>query len=61
MGTAAVRSIGLRQGILAKCDIGLWRTRGEHKSLVGGFAFQVKFDRKKDIAERQKKWLPNST
>lgn len=41
--------------VLAKCDIGLWRTRGEHKSLVGEFAFQVKFDRKEDIAEKQKK------
>ena len=29
------------KGVLAKCDIALWRTRGEHKSLVGEFAFQV--------------------
>lgn len=43
------------KGIVAKCDIGLWRTRGEHKSLVGEFAFQVKFDRKEDVAEKQKK------
>jgi hypothetical protein len=43
------------KAIVAKCDIGLWRTRGEHKSLVGEFAFQVKFDRKEDIAEKQKK------
>ncbi len=43
------------KGLLAKCDIGLWRTRGEHKSLVGEFAFQVKFDRREDIAEKQKK------
>jgi hypothetical protein len=43
------------KGVLAKCDIGLWRTRGEHKSLVGEFAFQVKFDRREDIAEKQKK------
>jgi hypothetical protein len=42
-------------GIVGKCDIGLWRTRGEHKSLVGEFAFQVKFDRREDIAEKQKK------
>ena len=42
-------------GIVAKCDISLWRTRGEHKSLVGEFAFQVKFDRKEDVAEKQKK------
>jgi hypothetical protein len=43
------------KGIVAKCDIGLWRTRGEHKSLVGEFAFQAKFDRREDVAERQKK------
>jgi hypothetical protein len=43
------------KGVLAKCDIGLWRTRGEHRPLVGEFAFQVKFDRREDIAERQKK------
>ncbi len=42
-------------GVVAKCDIGLWRTRGEHKSLVGEFAFQVKFDRREAIAEKQKK------
>jgi hypothetical protein len=43
------------KGLLAKCDIGLWRTRGEHLPLVGEFAFQVKFDRKEDVAEKQKK------
>jgi hypothetical protein len=43
------------KGVLAKCDIALWRTRGEHSPLVGEFAFQVKFDRKEDIAEKQKK------
>jgi hypothetical protein len=43
------------EGVVAKCDISLWRTRGEHKSLVGEFAFQVKFDRKEDVAEKQKK------
>jgi hypothetical protein len=43
------------KALVAKCDIGLWRTRGEHKPLVGEFAFQVKFDRKEDVAEKQKK------
>jgi hypothetical protein len=43
------------KGVVAKCDIGLWRTRGEHKSLVGEFAFQVKFDDKANVAEKQKK------
>jgi hypothetical protein len=43
------------KGVVAKCDIGLWRTRGEHKSLVGEFAFQVKFERKEDVSEKRKK------
>ena len=43
------------KGVVAKSDIGIWRTRGEHKSLVGEFAFQVKFDRREDVAEKQKK------
>jgi hypothetical protein len=43
------------KGMVAKCDIGLWRTRGEHKSLVGEFAFQVKFAKREDVADKQKK------
>jgi hypothetical protein len=43
------------KGLVGKCDIGLWRTRGEHKSLVGEFAFQVQFARRDDVAEKQKK------
>ncbi len=43
------------KGVVAKCDIGLWRTRGEHKALVGEFAFQVKFANREEIAEKQKK------
>jgi hypothetical protein len=43
------------KGLLGKCDIGLWRTRGEHKSLVGEFAFQVKFPRREGVAEKHKK------
>lgn len=42
------------KGLLAKCDIGLWRTRGEHLPLVGEFAFQAKFDRKESVAAKQK-------
>jgi hypothetical protein len=38
--------------IVANCDVSLWRTRGEHLPLVGEFAFQVKFDRREDVARR---------
>jgi hypothetical protein len=43
------------KGVLAKCDVSLWRTRGEHRPLVGEFAFQVNFDRRESIAEKHKK------
>lgn len=42
------------KGVVGKCDIGLWRTRGEHKPLVGEFAFQVKFDKEASVAQKQK-------
>jgi len=40
---------------VGKCDVALWRTRGEHMPLVGEFAFQVKFDRREDVHEKAKK------
>ena len=43
------------KGLVAKCDVSLWRTRGEHKSLVGEFAFQAKFSNRAEIAQKQKK------
>ncbi len=43
------------KGLLAKCDVSLWRTRGEHKSLVGEFAFQAKFDDRESVGAKQKK------
>ncbi len=43
------------KAVVAKCDVALWRTRGEHKPLVGEFAFQVKFADRQAIAEKQKK------
>lgn len=43
------------KGQVAKCDIALWRTRGEHKPLVGEFAFQGKFAVLESVAARAKK------
>lgn len=43
------------KGQVGKCDIALWRTRGEHKPLVGEFAFQVKFPGRESVAEQSKK------
>ncbi len=42
------------KGMVGKCDISLWRTRGEHKQLVGEFAFQVQFSRREDVAQKPK-------
>jgi len=43
------------KGQVGKCDISLWRTRGEHRSLVGEFAFQVNFPSRESVAEKPKK------
>ena len=47
--------LDLGKGQVGKCDVALWRTRGEHKSLVGEFAFQVQFDSREAIAEKPKR------
>jgi hypothetical protein len=41
--------IDFRKGQVAKCDIALWRTRGEHRPLCGEFAFQAKFESREDV------------
>jgi hypothetical protein len=40
------------KGVTADANVALWRTRGEHKPLVGEFAYQCKFDRKEDVHEK---------
>jgi len=47
--------IDFHKGQVAKCDISLWRTRGEHKPLVGEFAFQGRFDRREDVHDNAKR------
>jgi hypothetical protein len=42
------------KGVVGKCDISLWRTRGEHKQLVGEFAFQLQFPSRENVADKQK-------
>jgi hypothetical protein len=31
------------QGITAKANVAIWRTRGEHRPLIGEFAYQFRF------------------
>lgn len=40
------------RGVMADSDAALWRTRGEHKSLVGEFSFQCKFKHGSDLHEK---------
>jgi hypothetical protein len=47
-------SLDFGKGMVGKCDISLWRTRGEHKQLVGEFAFQLQFSRREDVAIKTK-------
>ena len=43
-------------GVTAKTDLGIWRTRGEHRPLVGEFAYQIRFkDRRELVLEAMKK------
>jgi hypothetical protein len=37
------------QGVRAKANVALWRTRGEHRPLIGEFAFQIKFKDRNDL------------
>ena len=39
-------SLDFGKGVITDSNASLWRTRGEHRSLVGEFAFQCKFRRK---------------
>ena len=45
-----IGTLDFGEGIRAKVNVGLWRTRGEHRPLVGEFAFQIKFADRKELA-----------
>jgi len=38
------------QGVTAKANVSLWRTRGEHRPLIGEFSFQIRFKDRKELA-----------
>lgn len=37
-------------GVTAKTNVSLWRTRGEHRPLIGEFAFQIQFKERQELA-----------
>jgi hypothetical protein len=42
------------KGILAKANISLWRSLGDHSVMCGEFAYQTKFDRREDVHDLAK-------
>ena len=42
-------------GLKAKANIGIWRTRGEHRPLIGELAFQIGFKDRKELGLEQMK------
>ncbi len=47
------------KGIQAKSNVALWRARGDHRPLVGEFAFQVKFDKRDELHDKALKRVEN--
>jgi hypothetical protein len=43
--------IDFGDGMAAKCNVALWRARGDHRPLIGEFAFQFKFKKRDDLRE----------
>ena len=41
--------IDFGNGIEARANVGIWRTRGEHRPLIGEFAFQFSFKDRKEL------------
>lgn len=43
--------VNLGEGMSAKANVALWRARGDHRPLIGEFAFQIKFKKREDLRE----------
>jgi hypothetical protein len=44
-----IGTIDFGDGITAKANVGIWRTRGEHRPLIGEFAYQFQFKNRDDL------------
>jgi len=40
------------KGVTADANIALWRNLGDHQVMCGEFAYELKFDRKEDVAQK---------
>ena len=45
-----IGTLDFGERIRARVKVGLWRTRGEHRPLIGEFAFEIKFKDRKELA-----------
>ena len=45
-----IGTLDFGEGIKGKVTVGLWRTRGEHRPLIGELGFQIKFKDRKELA-----------
>jgi hypothetical protein len=43
------------KGIVAKSNVALWRTRGDHQPVVGEYSFQMKLDREEEVPRKAEK------
>jgi hypothetical protein len=39
------------EGLTAKANVALWRARGDHRPLIGEFAFQIKFKKREELKQ----------
>ena len=49
------------KGVTAPSNVALWRTRGEHKPVIGEFAYQIKVDPDRPMHEKVKKVCEHSS
>ena len=47
-----IGTLDFGKGVTAKANVALWRERGDHAPLVGEFAYQVKFKRRDELADK---------
>jgi hypothetical protein len=47
-----VGTLDFGKEVTAKANVALWRVRGDHKPLVGEFAFQVKFKKRDELSSK---------
>jgi hypothetical protein len=50
-----IGTLDFGDGVTAKCNVALWRARGDHRPLIGEFGFQLKIGRNGKLNDRAMK------